>query len=61
MLRREGHLMRGSAEDDKKDGFELDWKDQIEEALSSIGMINWRSNARSRGAWKALLRHAHIR
>ena len=36
------------------------WKDQIEEALSSIGVTNWRRRARSRGAWKDVLRQADI-
>ena len=34
------------------------WKDQIEEALSSIGVTNWRKRAKSRGAWKDVLRQA---
>ena len=37
------------------------WKDQIEEALSSIGVTNWRRRARSRGAWKDVLRQVEIR
>ena len=37
------------------------WKDQIEEALSSIGVTNWRRGARSRDAWKDVLRQAEIR
>ena len=36
-------------------------KDQIEEALSSIDVTNWRRRARSRGAWKDVLRQAEIR
>ena len=36
------------------------WKDQIEEALSSIGTTNWRRRTRSRGAWKDVLRQAEI-
>ena len=35
MLRREGYLMRGSTEVGEQD-------DQIEEALSTIGVANWR-------------------
>ena len=37
------------------------WKDQIEEALSWIGVTNWRRLARNRGAWKNVLRQAEIR
>ena len=37
------------------------WKDQIKEALSSIGITNWRRRARSRDAWKDVLRQAEIR
>ena len=37
------------------------WKDQIEEALPSIGVNNWRRRARSRGAWKNVLRQAELR
>ena len=37
------------------------WKDQIEEALSSIGVTNWRRRAKSRSAWKEVLRQAEIR
>ena len=37
------------------------WKDQIEEALSSIGVTNWHRRARSRGARKDVLRQAEIR
>ena len=37
------------------------WKDQIEEALSSIGVTNWRRRAKSRSAWKDVLRQAEIR
>ena len=33
----------------------ISWKDQIEEALSLIGVTNWRKRARSRGAWKDVL------
>ena len=29
----------------------LRWKDQIDEALSTIDVINWRKRARSRGTW----------
>ena len=32
------------------------WEDQIEEALSSIGVTNWRRRAKSRSAWKDVLR-----
>ena len=37
------------------------WKDQIEEAPSSIGVTNWRRRAKSRSAWKEVLRQAEIR
>ena len=37
------------------------WKEQVEEALSSIGVTNWRRGARSRSAWKDVLRQAEIR
>ena len=37
------------------------WKDQIEEAVSSIGITNWRRRAKSRSAWKDVLRQAEIR
>ena len=36
------------------------WKDQIEEALSSIDITNKNRRARSRGAWKDVLRLAEI-
>ena len=36
------------------------WKDQLEEALSSIGVTNWRRLAKSRSAWKDVLRQAEI-
>ena len=36
-------------------------EDQIVEALSSIGVTNWRRRARRRDAWKDLLRQAEIR
>ena len=36
-------------------------KDQIEEDLSSIGVTKWRRRARSRDAWKEVLRQAEIR
>ena len=36
------------------------WKDQIEDALSSIGVTKWCRCARSRGAWKDILRQAEI-
>ena len=39
----------------------ISWKEQIEEALSSIGVINWRRRARNRGAWKDVLRQAETR
>ena len=37
------------------------WKDQIEEALSSISETNLHMRARIRGAWKDVLRQAKIR
>ena len=36
-------------------------KDQIVEALSLIGVTNWRMRARSRSTWKDVLRQAEIR
>ena len=33
-------------------------KDEIEEALSLIGVTNWRMHTRSKGAWKDVLRQA---
>ena len=38
----------------------IGWKDQIEETLSSIGVTKWRRRARSRGAWKDVLRQGEI-
>ena len=37
------------------------WKDQIEEALSSIAVINWRRRGRSRAACKKVLQHIETR
>ena len=37
------------------------WKNKIEEALSSICVTNWRRRAKSRSAWKDVLRQAEIR
>ena len=37
------------------------WKDQIEEALSSISVADCPRCARSRGAWRDMLRQAGIR
>ena len=39
----------------------LRWKDQVEGALSSLGVTNWRRRAQSRGAWREVLRQAVIR
>ena len=36
----------------------IHWKDKIEEALSLIGVTNWRRRTRSRGASKNVLRQA---
>ena len=38
----------------------IHWKAQIEKALSSISVTNWQRRARSRGAWKDVLRQAEI-
>ena len=57
ILRRDGYLMRVSAEVGGRPC--IRWKDQIEEALSSIGVTNWRRRARN--AWKDVLRQAEIR
>ena len=32
------------------------WKDQVEEALTSLGVTNWTRHAQSRGAWRETLR-----
>ena len=32
------------------------WKDQVEEALTSNGVTNWRRRAQSRVAWREALR-----
>ena len=37
------------------------WKDQIEETLSLIAVINRRRRVRSRGAWKNVLLQVEIR
>ena len=34
---------------------------RIEEALLSIDITNWRKRAKSRGAWKDMLRQSEIR
>lgn len=34
----------------------LRWKDQVEEDISKLGVINWRRSAEDRGAWKNILR-----
>ena len=39
----------------------LRWKDQIGEALSSIGVTNWSRHARIREDWKYVLRKAKTR
>ena len=57
MLRQDRYLMRVFVEVGEEDR----WRDQIEEAPSSIGVANWRSRARSRDAWKDVLRQAEIR
>ena len=55
-------LMLGSADvGEKVDNPCLYWKDEIEEALSSIVGINWWRRLRSRGAWKDVLKQADIR
>ena len=37
------------------------WKDQVEEALTSIGMTSWRRRAQSRGPWREALRQGESR
>ena len=37
------------------------WKDQVKEALTSLGVTNWRRRAQSRGAWREALRQAETR
>ena len=39
----------------------LRWIDQVEEALTALGENNWRRRARSRGAWRELIRSAETR
>lgn len=34
----------------------LRWKSQVTDALSSLGVANWRRRAQSRGAWRKILR-----
>ena len=37
------------------------WKDHVKEALSSLGVDNWRRREQSRGAWREALRQAETR
>ena len=37
------------------------WKDQVEEALTSNGVTNWRRRALSRGTWREALWQAETR
>ena len=37
------------------------WKDQVEEALTSKAVTNWRLRVQSRGAWREALRQAETR
>ena len=37
------------------------WKNQVKEALSSLGVTNWRRLAQNRGAWREALRQAKTR
>ena len=34
------------------------WKDQVEGALTSLGVTNWRRRTQNRGAWRKALRQA---
>ena len=34
------------------------WKDQVKEALTSLGVTNWRRRAQNKGAWREALRQA---
>ena len=61
-----GHVVRMEEDASERRIFDVGicgirWKNQIEEALSSISVPNWRSSVRSRGAWKDVLRHVEIR
>ena len=49
--------MRGSTEVGEEDDR---WKEQIEEALSSIDVTNWRRRVKSRGDWKDVFRQAGL-
>ena len=73
-LRWLGHVVRMDEEAPAKKVFEgevqgsrrrgrplLRWKDQVEETLCSLGVQNWRRRARSRGAWRELVRSAVTR
>ena len=37
------------------------WKNQVEEALTSIGVTNWRRRAQNKSAWREALRQAETR
>ena len=37
------------------------WKDQVGEALTSLGVTNWRRRAQSRVAWREALRQTETR
>ena len=39
----------------------LRWLDQVGDVLTSLGVANWRRRARSRGAWRQLVRQAETR
>ena len=67
-LRWRGHIVRMEEDDPARRTFDagicgscrrgrpcMRWKDQIKEALSSIGVTNCSRRTRSRGAWKDVL------
>ena len=70
-LRRLGHVIRMKEDTPARwvfdariaevDVEQVRWKDQIEVALSSISVINWRRRARCRGAKRNVLRQTEIR
>ena len=37
------------------------WKHQVKEALTSLGVTNWRRRAQSRGTWREALRQTKTR
>ena len=64
-----GHVVRMDEADGPRRGFNAvvgshrrvgqprtRWKDQVEEALTLLGITNWKKHAQSRGAWREALR-----